>query len=102
MDTKNVIKENKEKKAKDLWFSLRSPKNEEENKPIKRDLSYRTEEFYKLPENVRNAIEISKKNEIHSDFYQALSNLNERILIFKILFCQKKPLHEVKFIEKKK
>ena len=65
---------------------------------MKRDLSYRTEKFWKLPENVRNAIELSKRKESHSDFYSALSTLNERILIFRILFYQKKPTQEEQYL----
>ena len=66
--------------------SIRNKQSDDDVPEYKRDLSYRTADFWALPENVRSAIEISKRKQSHSEFYSALNTLYERILIFRVLF----------------
>ena len=50
--------------------------------------------YWQLPENVRNAIDIAKEKSAHSEFYYKLENLNEKLMIFKMLFYSKMPHHQ--------
>ena len=67
-----------------------------------RDMSYRNESYWALPESVREIVDQSKRKNAHSEFYHALKKLNERILIFRIVFYTKKPKFETEWIEAKK
>ena len=67
-----------------------------------RDMSYRNESYWALPEPVREIVDQSKRKNAHSEFYHALKKLNERILIFRIVFYTKKPKFETEWVEAKK
>jgi len=67
-----------------------------------RDMSYRNESYWALPEPVREIVDQSKRKNAHSEFYHALKKLNERILIFRIVFYTKKPKFETEWLEAKK
>ena len=56
--------------------------------------------YWKLPENVRNAIDIAKVKSAHSEFWYKLENMNEKLMIFKHLFYGKMPHHQQVFYEK--
>lgn len=53
--------------------------NEDKNGPEK----YKNEAYWQLPENVRHAIDLSKKKSLHTDFSIRLSSLNEKIGVYK-------------------
>lgn len=57
--------------------------------------------YYALPENVRNAIDISNIKSKHSQFYYRLQNLNDKIFVFNSLFYQNLPNFERVFMKKK-
>jgi len=50
-------------------------------------------DYYRLPENVRHAIDVAKMKSAHSEFWYKLENLNEKLMIFKMLFYSKMPHH---------
>jgi hypothetical protein len=47
---------------------------------------YKNSAYWALPENVRHAIDLSKKKSKHSDFYNKLSELNDKIKVYKKVF----------------
>lgn len=51
------------------------------------------DDYMKLPENVRAAIELSREKAKHSQFYYRLRGLNERIKIYKSNFYDKMPYY---------
>ena len=67
-----------------------------------RDFSYRNESYWALPENVREIVDRSNRKRTHSEFYEALRSLNERILVFRIVFYSRKPKFETEWLEAKK
>ena len=63
---------------------------------------WKTKTYWALPENVRNAIDVAKKKSMHSEFWYKLENLNDKLMIFKMLFYSKMHHHQRVFYEKKK
>lgn len=65
----------------------------------KNDPNYfvKNEAFFKLPTNVRLAIEKSKQESKHSDFYHRLTELNEKIQIYNRFFRNKKPAYQLQY-----
>jgi hypothetical protein len=55
---------------------------------------YKNEAYWALPENVRNAIDISKKKSKHSDFYYKMASLNDKISVYKKIFYTSAPKFE--------
>lgn len=55
---------------------------------------YQNSSYWALPEHVRHAIDQAKKKSKHSEFYNRLSGLNDKILIYKLLFYSKAPKFE--------
>ena len=64
--------------------------------------AYRTESYWNLPENVRNAIDVAQMKAKHSDFYYRLQTLNDKILVFRSIFYNKMPHYQKVFLEKKR
>ena len=62
--------------------------------------NYKDDEYWSLPENVRNAIDIGKRNKKHSDFYYKLSDLTQKIQVYKKVFYSKTPKYEKHFLDK--
>ena len=56
--------------------------SEDDNK----EYGYQDKQYWALPENVRHAIDAAKKKSKHTDFYNRLKGLNDKITIYKILF----------------
>ena len=52
---------------------------------------WRTEQYWTLPENVRNAIDKAKSKKTNSDFYYRLKEMNEKLHIFTQVFYKKMP-----------
>jgi len=59
------------------------------------------EEFFDLPENVRQAVTNAKMSQKHSDFYYKLKDLNSKIGTYKNVFYNRIPTHERVFIARK-
>ena len=56
------------------------------------DEEYKTEEAYlRLPENVRHAIDLSKKKSKHSEFYIKLNELTDKINVYTDIFYSNAP-----------
>ena len=51
--------------------------------------SWKNEQYWALPENVRNAIDVAKMKKKHSDFYYRLRLLNDKIHIYTSIFYSK-------------
>ena len=64
--------------------------------------NYKNKAYWSLPENVRNAIDLSKKKSKHSDFYSKLNSLNDKIGVYKRIFYTNTPKFEVKYREQKR
>ena len=55
---------------------------------------YKNNSYWALPENVRHAIDLSKKKSRHSDFYSKLTSLNDKIGVYKKIFYTNAPKFE--------
>ena len=55
---------------------------------------YKNAAYWALPENVRHAIDLSKKKSKHSDFYNKMSDVMEKIQVYKMIFYSNQPKHE--------
>ena len=55
---------------------------------------YKNKAYWALPENVRNAIDLSKKKSKHSDFYYKMASLNDKISVYKKIFYTSAPKYE--------
>ena len=63
---------------------------------------YKNKAYWALPENVRNAIDLSKKKSKHSDFYYKMASLNDKISVYKKIFYTSAPKFEVQYNLKKR
>ena len=63
---------------------------------------YKNKSYWSLPENVRHAIDLSKKKSKHSDFYSKLTSLNDKIGVYKKIFYNNAPKFEQHYNEKKR
>lgn len=66
------------------------------------DQSYKNEQYWQLPENVRNAIDVAKMKAKHSEFYYRLQTLNDKIFVFRNIYYNKIPNYQRTFLERKK
>ena len=57
--------------------------------------------YYRLPENVRKAIDVAKLKSHHTEFWYKLQNLNDKLHVYKGLFMTKMPAHQQAYYEKK-
>ena len=64
--------------------------------------SWKNEQYWQLPENVRNAIDVAKMKKKHSDFYYRLRLLNDKIHIYTHMFYSKVPNYQKNWYELKK
>ena len=58
--------------------------------------------YWALPENVRNAIDYARQKSKHSDFYNLLKSLNDKIGVYKKIFYTKTPKYERMFYDRKR
>ena len=56
-----------------------------------KESDWKNEQYYQLPENVRAAIDTAKMKQKHSDFYNRLRLLNDKIHIFTSIFYNRVP-----------
>ena len=66
----------------------------------KQNNSYKNKAYWNLPENVRNAIDLAKMKQKHSEFYYRLQAVNDKIYVFRSHFYTKMPAFQRAFIEK--
>jgi hypothetical protein len=64
--------------------------------------NYKNKAYWALPENVRHAIDLSKKKSRHSDFYNRMAAVNEKIAVYKMIFYSAAPSYEKQFLENKR
>ena len=64
--------------------------------------SYKDEAYWSLPENVRHAIDLTKRKNQHSDFYTRLTSLNDKIGVYQKCFYTKTPKFEQTYIQRKR
>ena len=63
---------------------------------------YKTPAYWALPENVRHAIDVAREKSKHSDFYNRLRSLNDKISVYKRIFYTKTPKFEEMFLKRKR
>lgn len=56
--------------------------------------------FHQLPVNVQNAIIIGKSKSKHSEFYNRLKDLNEKIGTYKSIFYGRVPAYQLAYMNK--
>lgn len=66
------------------------------------DMTYQNESYWRLPENVRLAIDNAKKKNSKSEFYYKLRDLKKNIKKYKSIFHSKFTSHHIMFLKKKK
>jgi hypothetical protein len=82
--------------------------DEDEEQPPEVDEScndsghWKTAAYWRLPENVRHAIDVAKLKSKHSEFYYRLETLNDKIFIYRSVFYSKMPAYQKQFLEKKR
>jgi len=52
---------------------------------------WRNKAYWRLPENVRHAIDVAKMKSKHSEFWYKLETLNDKIYIFRSIFYSRMP-----------
>jgi hypothetical protein len=62
---------------------------------------WQNENYWKLPENVRNAIDIANIKQKHTSFYHRLLTLNDKIFVFRSVFYGRMPSYQKAFYLKK-
>ena len=72
-----------------------------EGDPMARQ-NYKNAAYWSLPENVRQAIDTAKKKSKHSDFYNRLKSLNDKIGVYKKIFYTKTPRFEKVYQDRKR
>ena len=67
------------------------------------DLKYewRNSQYWALPENVRNAIDVAQMKKKHSNFYYRLRLLNDKIAVFTSIFYNNVPKYQQKWYQQK-
>lgn len=84
-------------------FSKSSHSSQPRPEPIIPDnANWKDEQYYRLPKNVKNAIDVAemKSRPNHSKFYHKLQNLNNKIDVYRSAFYSRQPEYERIFLEK--
>jgi hypothetical protein len=63
---------------------------------------WRDEAYWRLPENVRHAIDVAKLKSKHSDFWYRLQTMNDKLFVFRSVFYGAVPQYQRVFLEKKR
>jgi len=74
---------------------------EKERLRLEKMYPWRDENYWRLPENVRHAIDVAKMKSKHSEFWYKLQTLNDKIFIFRSIFYTKMPSYQRHYINKK-
>ena len=103
---KQAEREERQRLREIQYGSDASSASEESNHSSERadieDGSWKNDQYWALPENVRNAIDVAKMKKKHSDFYYKLRLLNDKIHIYTSIFYSKVPNYQKKWYEAKK
>ena len=67
-----------------------------------KDMNYKDEAYWRLPENVRHAIDVAKLKSKHSDFWYRLETMNDKLYVFRSIFYGAVPQYQRVFLEKKR
>jgi cbb3-type cytochrome oxidase cytochrome c subunit len=62
---------------------------------------WKNEAYWRLPENVRNAVDLAKIKSKHSEFWYRLETLNDKIFVFRSIFYSQMPSFQKQFYKKK-
>jgi hypothetical protein len=68
--------------------------NLSEHSDVPNDGHWKNSQYWSLPENVRNAIDVAQMKKKHSDFYYQLRLLNDKIHVFTSIFYNKVPKYQ--------
>ena len=77
--------------ARNLKGELLSMSDASSDREQIKEGSWKNDQYWALPENVRKAIDMAKMKKKHSDFYYRLRLLNDKIHIFTDIFYSKVP-----------
>ena len=64
--------------------------------------SWQNEDYWKLPENVRRAVDLAESKSKNDSFCKKLENLNDKIFVFKQMFYKRQPAFDHQFIVRQK
>ena len=59
-----------------------------------KNMYWRNAAYWRLPENVRHAIDVAKLKSKHSEFWYRLQTLNDKIFVFRSVFYTKMPAYQ--------
>ena len=62
---------------------------------------WQNDKYWKLPENVRHAIDVAEMKQKHTEFWRRLQTMNDKIYVFRSVFYSKMPSYQRAFYEKK-
>lgn len=65
-------------------------------------MDYKDANYWSLPENVRKALDLAKRNSSQSDFSKQLTQMNNKIGIYKNVFYTNQPIFEKQFHHRKR
>ena len=63
---------------------------------------WKNEAYWRLPENVRHAIDVAKMKTKHSDFWYRLQTMNDKIYVYRSIYYGNMPQYQLSFLEKKR
>ena len=65
-------------------------------------IHWRNDAYWRLPENVRNAIDLANMKSKHTQFWHRLEALNDKIYVFRDVFYGRIPAYQKAFYDKKR
>ena len=63
---------------------------------------WKNEAYWRLPENVRNAVDLANVKSKHTQFWRRLEAMNDKIFVIREVFYGRVPGYQKEFYEKKK
>jgi hypothetical protein len=72
-----------------------SSKGSQDSNAVKAPIKpyWRNAAYYRLPENVRAAIDVAKMKSKHTEFWYRLQTLNDKIFVFRSVFYTRMPTY---------
>ena len=83
-------------------YNSSQERKDKEEPVIPDDAHWKNKEYFRLPENVRNAIDMAEMKQKHTGFFYKLQTLNDKIFVYRSVFYNRMPEHQRIFMEKKK
>ena len=76
---------------------------QEYNEELEKEIAAwkQTDQYLALPENVRHAVELSRRKSKHSDFYYILKELTDKIDIYTSVFYNRRPKYHDTYLRNK-